>query len=383
MGRKKLLIVPFFDLKTQLLSYSEELHQALDQTLDGGYFIGGQALENFEHNFATFVGVNNCVGVGNGLDALRIVLEYWKIGPGDEVIVPSFSFYATWLAVMQVRATPVFVDVELRSANINPDGIEEAITPKTKAIIAVHLYGQPARMTEIYEVAKRHNLKVLEDSAQAHGAGLGGRRAGSLGDASGFSFYPTKNLGALGDAGAITTNDDGLAEFAKSRRSYGVGKIKYEHIDFGWNSRLDSLQAAFLQIHLDKLPGWTARRREIAGRYLEALGPKKTNVVGPESVNDSVWHHFILRTKNRESAQKALLNQGVSTDIHYPYFANSLRPIADYQKALGAGISENPTGKNLAKSIISLPVGPWMDESQIDKVCEALGSSEVWAELGD
>jgi dTDP-3-amino-3,4,6-trideoxy-alpha-D-glucose transaminase len=377
------LIVPFFDLKTQLLSYREELHQALDQTLDGGYFIGGQALENFEHNFATFVGVNNCVGVGNGLDALRIVLEYWKIGPGDEVIVPSFSFYATWLAVMQVGATPVFVDVELSSANINPDGIEEAITPKTKALIAVHLYGQPAKMTAINEIAKRHNLKVLEDSAQAHGAELGGQKAGSLGDASGFSFYPTKNLGALGDAGAITTNDEVLALFAKSRRSYGVGKTKYEHIDFGWNSRLDSLQAAFLQVHLEKLPRWTATRREIAERYFEVLGPKKSNVVGPENVVGSVWHHFVLRTKNRASAQKVLLNHGVSTDIHYPYFANSLQPIADYQKALGAGISENPIGKDLAKSIISLPMGPWMDQSQIDKVCEALGSSEVWAELGD
>ncbi len=377
------MIVPFFDLKKQLLSYREELHHALDQTLDGGYFIGGQALENFEHSFAAFVGVNNCVGVGNGLDALRIVLEYWKIGPGDEVIVPSFSFYATWLAVMQVGATPVFVDVELSSANINPDGIEEAITPKTKAIIAVHLYGQPAMMTAINEIAKRENLKVLEDSAQAHGAELGGRKTGSLGDASGFSFYPTKNLGALGDAGAITTDDDDLALFAKSRRSYGVGKTKYVHIDFGWNSRLDSLQAAFLQVHLEKLLSWTTKRREIAGRYFEALGPRKSIVVGPENVVDSVWHHFVVRTKDRSSAQKVFLNHGVSTDIHYPYFANSLRPIAHYQKTLGADIGDNPVGKDLAKSIISLPMGPWMDESQIDKVCEALGSSEVWDELGD
>jgi dTDP-3-amino-3,4,6-trideoxy-alpha-D-glucose transaminase len=377
------LIVPFFDLKKQLISYREELHEALDKTLDGGYFIGGQALETFEHSFAAFIGVKNCVGVGNGLDALRIVLEYWKIGPGDEVIVPSFSFYATWLAVMQVGATPVFVDVELSSANINPDGIEKAITPKTKAIIAVHLYGQPAKMTAINEIAKRHNIKVLEDSAQAHGAEVGGIKTGSLGDASGFSFYPTKNLGALGDAGAITTNDDNLTVFAKSRRSYGVGKTKYEHIDFGWNSRLDSLQAAFLQVHLEKLPSWTTKRREIAGRYFDALGSRKSNVVGPENVVDSIWHHFVLKTKDRASAQKVLLSHGVSTDIHYPYFANSLQPIADYRKALGAGIRENPVGKALAKSIISLPMGPWMDQSQIDKVCEALGSSEVWAELGD
>jgi dTDP-4-amino-4,6-dideoxygalactose transaminase len=377
------LIVPFFDLKKQLLSYRTELHQALDETLDGGYFVGGQGLETFEQNFASFVGVKHCVGVGNGLDALRIVLEYWQVGPGDEVIVPSFSFYATWLAVMQVGATPVFVDVELSSANINPAGIEESITPKTKAIIAVHLYGQPAKMTEINEIAKRHNLKVLEDSAQAHGAELGGRKAGSLGDASGFSFYPTKNLGALGDAGAITTNDDGLAEFAKSRRSYGVGETKYEHVDFGWNSRLDSLQAAFLQVHLDKLPMWTARRREIAGRYYKALGTKKSGVVGPENVNDSVWHHCVLRTRDRDSAQKILIDLGVSTDIHYPYFANSLKPIAEYLGAVGSGISHNPVGRELANSIISLPMGPWMDGSQVDKVCEVLSSSEVWAELGD
>jgi dTDP-4-amino-4,6-dideoxygalactose transaminase len=377
------LIVPFFDLKKQLLSYREELHQALDQTLDGGYFIGGQAIESFENNFADFVGVKNCVGLGNGLDALRIVLEYWKIGPGDEVIVPSFSFYATFLSVMQVGATPVFVDVELSSANINPDLIEEAITPKTKAIIAVHLYGQPAKMMAIKEIAKRHNLKVLEDSAQAHGALLDGKMAGSLGDASGFSFYPTKNLGALGDAGAITTNDDDMAKFAKSRRSYGVGNTKYEHIDFGWNSRLDSLQAAFLQIHLDKLPDWTARRREIAGRYLAALRSKKASLVGPENVNESVWHHFVVRTRDRESAQRILLELGVSTDIHYPYFANSLKPIAEYLDAVGSGIRENHVGKELAGSIISLPMGPWMDDSQVDKVCQVLGSSEVWGELGD
>lgn len=377
------MIVPFFDLKKQLLSYREELHQALDQTLDGGYFIGGQALESFENNFADFVGVKNCVGLGNGLDALRLVLEYWKIGPGDEVIVPSFSFYATFLSVMQVGATPVFVDVELSSANINPDFIEEAITPKTKAIIAVHLYGQPAKMTAINEIASRHGLKVLEDSAQAHGAVLDGKMAGSLGDASGFSFYPTKNLGALGDAGAITTNDGELAKFAKSRRSYGVGKTKYEHIDLGWNSRLDSLQATFLQIHLDKLPAWTARRREIAERYLAALGSKKSNVVGPENVNESVWHHCVLRTKNRTSAQKVLLGLGVSTDIHYPYYANSLGPVADHLSSLGTGLSENPVGKELASSIVSLPMGPWMEESQVDAVCEALASSEVWDELGD
>lgn len=377
------MIVPFFDLKKQLDSYREELHEALDQTLDGGYFIGGKALETFEDNFASFVGVKNCVGVGNGLDALRIVLEYWKIGPGDEVIVPSFSFYATWLAVMQVGATPVFVDVELSSANINPEGIEEAVTSKTKAVIAVHLYGQPANVTAINEIAKRHNLKVLEDSAQAHGAELAGKKAGSLGDASGFSFYPTKNLGALGDAGAITTNDDGLAGFAKSRRSYGVGKTKYEHIDFGWNSRLDSLQAAFLQIHLDKLPGWTSRRREIAGRYLEALGPKKSSVIGPENVNESVWHHFVLRTNGREAAQRILLDLGVSTDIHYPYFANSLQPLTTYLGGLGAGMSQNPVGKELANSIISLPMGPWMDESQIDKVCHVLGDSKVWNQLAN
>lgn len=377
------MIVPFFDLKKQLLSYREELHQALDQTLDGGYFIGGRALESFENNFADFVGVKSCVGLGNGLDALRIVLEYWKIGPGDEVIVPSFSFYATFLSVMQVGATPVFVDVELSSANINPDLIEEAITPKTKAIIAVHLYGQPAKMVAINEIANRHQIKVLEDSAQAHGAILDGRMAGSLGDASGFSFYPTKNLAALGDAGAITTNDDELAKFAKSRRSYGVGKTKYEHIDLGWNSRLDSLQAAFLQVHLGKLPEWTARRRDIAGRYLEALGPKKSKVVGPENVNESVWHHFVLRTKNRESLQKALIELRVSTDIHYPYYANSLGPVANHLSRSGAGVSDNPNGKELANFVVSLPMGPWMEASQVDMVCEALASSEVLDELGD
>jgi dTDP-4-amino-4,6-dideoxygalactose transaminase len=284
---------------------------------------------------------------------------------------------------MQVGATPVFVDVELSSANINPDLLEGAITPKTKAIIAVHLYGQPAKMMAINEIAKRHNLKVLEDSAQAHGAELGGKMTGSLGDASGFSFYPTKNLGALGDAGAITTNDDELAKFAKSRRSYGVGETKYEHIDFGWNSRLDSLQAAFLQIHLEKLPAWTSRRREIAQRYLAALGSKKSSVVGPKNLNESVWHHFVLRTKNRESAQKVLLDLGVSTDIHYPYYANALGPVANHLSEVGADISVNPIGHELSSSILSLPMGPWMGESQVDTVCDALANSKVWDEIGD
>jgi dTDP-3-amino-3,4,6-trideoxy-alpha-D-glucose transaminase len=374
------LIVPFFDLKKQLLLYREELHQALDETLDGGYFIGGEALGSFEQNFASFVGINHCVGVGNGLDALRIVLEYWKIGPGDEVIVPSFSFYATWLAVMQVGATPVFVDVELSSANINPDGIEEAITPKTKAIIAVHLYGQPARMTEISEIAKRHSLKVLEDSAQAHGAELIGRMTGSLGDASGFSFYPTKNLGALGDAGAITTHDGGLAEFAKSRRSYGVGKTKYEHIDFGWNSRLDSLQAAFLKLQLRKLPDWTSRRRQIAGRYFEALGERAGSVVGPLDVQKSVWHHFVLRTNNRALAQDAFASFGIGTDIHYPYFANSTKPVMDFLASCSSNPGRNPVGQILSESIISLPMGPWMGDEQIQQVASVIAKPEI-AEL--
>jgi dTDP-4-amino-4,6-dideoxygalactose transaminase len=331
-------------------------------------------LQQFEADFAEYQGSGEVVGVGNGLDALRLVLEGWGIGPGDEVIVPGFSFYATWLAVMQVGATPVFVDVESDSANLDPDLLSAALTERTRALIVVHLYGRPALMREIMEFAKVAGIKVLEDSAQAHGAEIEGKKTGTFGDASAFSFYPTKNLGALGDGGAIATSDANLASFARSRRSYGAGETKYEHKDFGWNTRLDTIQAAFLGIHLKRLDEWNARRRNIATAYLEALEELAANVVGPRKTSESIWHHFILRCRDRRGVMSFLEHEGVSTDIHYPYFSRSVVPINDYLLGLRAQSKANlKNSEDLSNSVLSLPIGPWMSDDQVAGVADALG----------
>ena len=367
------MIVPFFDLSSHVRSYRSELHSALDEVVDAGHFIGGDVLANFETSFSTYLNVKHVAGVGNGLDAIRMILEGWGIGPGDEVIVPGFTFYATWLAVMQVGATPVFVDVESASANLNPELLSAALSLRTKAIIVVHLYGWTASMHPILEFAKQHGIKLLEDSAQAHGAKLDGRLAGSFGDAAAFSFYPTKNLGGLGDGGAVATNDAALDFFIRSRRSYGIGETKYEHKDFGWNSRLDSLQAKFLSFGLTRLDDWNDARRNIASAYLEALGEGAEKAVGPTKVSASVWHHFILTCKDRKQLKSFLHAKGVLTDIHYPYFAGSVAPVNRYLQGLSArGQNDLKVSEDLSKSVISLPIGPWMSDGQISHVANAL-----------
>jgi dTDP-4-amino-4,6-dideoxygalactose transaminase len=366
-------LIPFYDIGSLVRSHRSDLHQALDIVLDGGHFVGGKLLEQFEREFAGYQGNGVAIGVGNGLDALRLVLEGWGVGPGDEVIVPGFTFYATWLAVMQVGATPVFVDVESNSANLNPDLLPTALTRRTKALIVVHLYGTPARINEILEFARGAGIKVLEDSAQAHGAEVEGEKVGTFGQAAAFSFYPTKNLGALGDGGAITTADPHLESFVRSRRSYGVGDTKYEHNDYGWNTRLDSMQASFLGIHLKKLDAWNARRMGIARTYLTALGDLAASVLGPLNSSESVWHHFVLKCKNREGARLHFEKEGVLTDIHYPYFSRSLRPINEYLLTLGdKNKMPLPVSELLSKSVLSLPMGPWMTEEQVAQVAGAL-----------
>jgi dTDP-4-amino-4,6-dideoxygalactose transaminase len=371
------LKIPFYDLSSLVNTHKNSILATVEANLTDGNFIGGPAVSDFEKAFAEFIGVKHCVGVGNGLDALRIALEYWKVGPGDEVIVPGFTFYATWLAILQVGATPVFVDVESSSANINGDLVKAAINTRTKAIIVVHLYGQPADMSMIIPLGREFGLKILEDSAQAHGAFHQKKRVGGLGDASAFSFYPTKNLGALGDGGAITTNDSKLAEFAISRRSYGVGSTKYEHIDLGWNSRLDSIQASILSLNLENLESWNNRRREIAYDYKEALGAESDQVVGPEKVSDSVWHHFVVKVKDRVKFQKQMLELGVSTDIHYPYHSNSLSPVASYMKSKGLSVKSLQVAETLSQSVVSLPIGPWMSSEQIRFVASTLSQSPI------
>jgi dTDP-4-amino-4,6-dideoxygalactose transaminase len=365
--------VPFFDLASQVQLYRKELHSKLDEIVDGGYFIGGQALDSFESEFSNYLSVRQAIGVGNGLDALRLILEGLAVGPGDEVIVPGFTFYATWLAVMQVGATPIFVDVESSSANLNPNLLKGALSSRTKAIIVVHLYGWPARMKLILDFAREHGIKVVEDAAQAHGASLDGEMAGSLSHAAAFSFYPTKNLGALGDAGVVATNDENLARLVRSRRSYGAGETKYDHQDFGWNSRLDTIQAGFLSIGLKKLEDWNNHRRAIASVYRTALGAVSNSIVGPEEVQDSAWHHFIVRCKDREQVRAILISRGVSTDIHYPYYSGSRPPVMSYLKKLGIK-STNDLGvsRRLSEEVISLPIGPWMSEGQAEFVAGVL-----------
>jgi dTDP-3-amino-3,4,6-trideoxy-alpha-D-glucose transaminase len=363
--------VPFFDLGALARSEAAELHACLDEVLATGYFVGGPVTARFEDEFASFIGTTQAVGVANGLDAIRLILEAYNIGPGDEVIVPAFTYYATWLGVTQTGATPVPVDVLADTANIDPAAIEAAITPQTRAVIAVHLFGQGADLAALRAVTDRHGLLLFEDAAQSHGAMSTAGLTGSVGHAAAFSFYPTKNLGALGDSGAVTTSDDAVAARIRSRRSYGQGASKYDHVDTGWNSRLDPLQAAFLSVHLKKLDSWTQRRREIAQRYLDALSGRTVHVVGPIDTSKSVWHHFVLKASNREKLQEFLAVQGVSSDAHYPYAVNNLAPMRPLMTA--ASLRQAfPVSENLAASVVSLPMGPWMTDDQVEHVARAL-----------
>jgi dTDP-4-amino-4,6-dideoxygalactose transaminase len=363
--------VPFFDLGTITRSQSADLHACLDEVLEGGYFVGGPLTERFEGEFADFIGADQCIGTGNGLDAIRLILESYGVGPGDEVIVPAFTFFATWLGVTQTGATPVPVDVDPSTANLDPAGIEAAITSRTKAIVAVHLYGQAADLASIMRIARAHGLVVVEDAAQSHGAMSNAGRVGSVGDAAAFSFYPTKNLGALGDAGCVTTSDAAIAARVRSRRSYGQGAAKYDHVDTGWNSRLDPLQAAFLSYHLRSLAEWTQARRDIAGRYFEALGDRFDSVVGPRDLTGSVWHHFVLKASNRIELQEYLASRGVASDAHYPYAVHELAPMRALMTEAGLA-AEFPVAMALSQQVTSLPMGPWMSSEQIDHVAEAL-----------
>lgn len=364
--------VPFFDLGSLIRSEAADLHKCLDEVIDTGYFVGGPITSAFETKFASFIGSEHAVGVANGLDAIRLALEAYGIGPGDEVIVPAFTYYATWLGVTQTGATPVPVDSLSDSANIDPDMIAAAITDRTKAVIAVHLYGQAADLAAVQAITNTHGLILVEDAAQSHGAMSTAGMTGSVGHAAAFSFYPTKNLGALGDAGAVTTSDPEITDRIRSRRSYGQGASKYDHVDTGWNSRLDPIQAAFLSLHLDKLADWTAQRRSIARRYLDAVGPDRfTAVVGPSDVNDSVWHHFVLKAGSRTALQAYLDASGVSSDAHYPYAVHQLAPM----KSLLSDSTRNlsfPVAEALAQQVTSVPMGPWMSDEQIDTVAAAL-----------
>ncbi len=358
--------VPFLDLKTVNLRFRDELQDALDRVLQSGWFILGKETQAFEEEFAAYCGAKHCVGVGNGLEALHLALRAWEIGEGDEVIVPSNTYIATWLAVSYAGATPVPVEPDTRTYNLDPARIEAAITSRTKAIIPVHLYGQPADMDAIMAVAQKHSLKVLEDAAQAHGALYKNRKSGALGHAAGFSFYPGKNLGALGDAGAVTTNDTALAEKVRSLRNYG-SKIKYVNDDKGFNSRLDELQAAFLRIKLRYLDQDNASRREIADAYLSQLaGAKELALPFVPDWAKPAWHLFILRSHNRDALQRHLKESGIDTLIHYPIPPHKQQAYEEY-----AGTSL-PLAESLGNQLLSLPLTPHMDRAECRQVIASL-----------
>ena len=361
--------VPFLDLKSPYAELKDELDTAYRRVMESGWYILGHEVEAFEAEFAAYCEAKHCIGVGNGLEALQLILCALGIGPGDEVIVPSNTYIATWLAVSYTGATPVPVEPDEQTCNIDPARIEAAITGHTRAIMPVHLYGQPANMDPIMKIAVQHGIKVIEDAAQAHGARYKGRCAGSLGDAAGFSFYPGKNLGAIGDGGAVVTNDDDIADKVRVLRNYG-SRVKYHNEVKGFNSRLDELQAAFLRVKLGKLDEWNARRREVAEHYFSRLD-NVSDLILPHSPSwcSPVWHLFVVRHGNREKLQTYFGQQGIGTLIHYPVPPHRSKAYADLRQP-----EKFPIAECLAETVLSLPIGPHMSESEVAIVAEALAA---------
>lgn len=360
------LSVPFLNMKEPYRELREELDAAYQRVMDSGWYILGEEVEAFEQEFAAYVGVKHCIGVGNGLEALHLILRAAGIGEGDEVIVPANTYIATWLAVSYAGATPVPVEPVERTYNIDPERIEAAITPRTKAILAVHLYGQSADMDPINEIATRHGLKVFDDAAQAHGARYKGRRVGSLCAATGWSFYPGKNLGAFGDAGAVTTNDDHLAERLRILHNYG-SQTKYYNEVKGFNSRLDPLQAAFLRVKLPYLDEWNDRREQIASLYLDALSSQSSLIlpVVPDWA-EPAWHLFVIRHPQRDQLQHYLKAQGIGTLIHYPVPPHLQTAYSELNMFQGTfSITEA-----VHQEILSLPMGPHMKRQEAEIVIE-------------
>lgn len=371
-------MIPFLDLKSINEQYQQELKQACARVIDSGWYIQGQELQQFETEFAAYCGTKHAIGVANGLDALILVLRAWKelgqLQEGDEVIVPANTYIASILAITENRLTPVLVEPDINTYNLSQEGIQAAITPKTKAILPVHLYGLISPMAEIMQIAQEHDLLVLEDCAQAHGAEINGQRAGNWGHAAGFSFYPGKNLGALGDAGAITTNDDQLANTLKALRNYGSYK-KYENLYQGVNSRLDEIQAAMLRVKLAYLDRDTARRQKIAAMYCECID--NPNIVLPidaaafstqhssltiQYYKSHVWHLFVVRCQQREALQQWLTKHEIQTLIHYPIPPHQQQAYAQWNS------QSKPLTEMIHQQVISLPLDPMMMDEQVQQV---------------
>ena len=370
--------ISFLDLKSINQQYRDELVAACTRVIDSGWYITGNELKTFEENFANYCGTEYAIGVANGLDALILTLRAWKelgkLKDGDEVIVPSNTYIASILAITANNLTPVLVEPNITTYNIDPTKIKEAITAKTKVILPVHLYGQLAEMPEIMQIAKQHNLLVLEDSAQSHGAQIQGKKAGSWGDASGFSFYPGKNLGALGDAGAVTTNDAELAEMIKALRNYGSHE-KYKNLVPGINSRLDEMQAALLNIKLKYLDKETAHRRKIANIYLQGINNPfialPLNNIDAENYSQHVWHLFVVRTPHREALQKYLAENGVQTLIHYPIPPHKQQAYKEWNNL------SYPISEKIHNEVISLPISPTLSIEEANQVVTICNNFKV------
>lgn len=358
--------VPFFNLNVMHGELRSEMEQAFAKVVGGPSLIMGPELEAFEAEFASYCGSPHAIGVANGLDAISLILRGLGIGPGDEVIVPAHTFIATWLAVDHVGARVVPVDVAPETCNIDPNLLEDAITERTRAVIVVHLYGRIGPVAEITAIARRRGIAVIEDSAQAHGAERDEKRAGSFGDAAAFSFYPTKNLGALGDGGAVTTENADLAARIRGLRNYG-SETKYHHDVIGYNSRLDELQAALLRIKLRQLDSKNERRRAIAARYHAALQNMPGITLPTPAGNDHVWHLYVIRAQQRDELQRRLGKLGITTLIHYPISCR--RQLAYADRDFGGTF---PVSDCLADEVLSLPLWPEMPEEDVDAVCDAL-----------
>lgn len=372
-------MIPFLDLKSINLQHRQALIDAATRVIDSGWYILGQEVAAFEQEFAAYCGTRHCVGVANGLDALVLTLRAWKemgkLQEGDEVIVPANTYIASVLAITENRLTPVLVEPNAYSYNLCPQKVREAITPKTKAILAVHLYGQLAPMQAIMEIAEQHQLLVLEDSAQAHGANIDGRRAGNWGHASGFSFYPGKNLGALGDAGAMTTNDSELAQTVRALGNYGSHK-KYENLYQGLNSRLDEMQAAFLRVKLQYLDFETNIRQKIAVNYSQRI--KNSLISMPihsdstvDTLSNHVFHLFVIRVRDRSLFQAQLKAIGIDTLIHYPIPPHQQQAYKSFNNV------HLPLTESIHQDIVSLPIGPAMSSEQVQHVIDACNAYSV------
>jgi dTDP-4-amino-4,6-dideoxygalactose transaminase len=357
--------IPFLDLHATYEELKPELDAAYQRVMDSGWFLLGRELEEFESEFAAYCQTRHCVGVANGLDALRLILLALGIGPGDEVLVPAHTFAATWLAVSHAGATPIPVDVDPATFNLDPLQIERHITERTRAIMPVHLYGQPADMDAIQAIAGLHGLSVIEDAAQAHGARYKGRRVGGLGAAAAFSFYPGKNLGAFGDGGAVVTNDTEIADRVRVLRNYG-SRVKYHYEVQGFNSRLSELSAALLRVKLAKLDEWNRRRSEAAQVYLDTLS-RYSDLQLPivPSWADPAWHLFVIRHPERDAIQRRLQEYGIGTLIHYP--------LAPYQSEAYRGMAVSPgrfpVTDEITRTVLSLPIGPQLPPESIEQVC--------------